>query len=326
MILVSTITIYYNYKVFDANIDQQNQQYYIGQGVYDFTEKELKRLSTNYPSLNNTAIPFKSFLGAYYITHDSITKGIKFLEEGEKENPFLGYEDMLRAKLYETFGVKDSFEFYARTAVKKLPNVATHFILISRLYVMEQKIDSLEMLFNSIAKKDLGDAEVWKVYLTAMATNKKYVDSVKVFENALYAKSLFSKNQQIKLSANYVLYGIENVKKSIKLSKQAIDLFNSSPLKSIEYIREALTLVPDDITNYETLIEMLYTQNKYTEIIDIYEKLNDLDMTTIGLPTIEYIGISYLNLNDIQNGCYLIKLLEPYNYNISDPVRILCGQ
>jgi hypothetical protein len=49
-------------------------------------------------------------------------------------------------------------------------------------------------------------------------------------------------------------------------------------------------------------------------------------MTTIGLPTIEYIGISYLNLNDIQNGCYLIKLLEPYNYNISDPVRILCGQ
>ncbi len=325
LIVVSTITIYYNYKVFDANIDQVNQQHYISQGAYDLSPQEINRLSTNYPSLNNTAIPFKSFLGAYYITNDSIEKGIKFLEEGEKENPFLGYEDMLRAKLYETFGAKDSFEFYARKAVKKLPNVAAHFVLIARLYVMERKIDSLEILFNSIAKKDLGDSEVWKVYLTAMATNKKYVDSAKVFENALYAKSLFPRNEQIKLSGDYVLYGIDNVKKSIELRDEAIDQFSSSPLKSIEYMQEALTLVPDDMANYQTLIEMLFVQEKYREVIDLYVKLNTLNLTTLRLDSIEYIGLSYLNLNETSRGCNLLSFLEPYNYEISDQVRLLCN-
>ena len=117
---------------------------------------------------------------------------------------------------------------------------------MSRLYIQEKKIDSLEYYFNRISTKSR-DNEVWKVYLTTMATNKQFTDSNRVMENAIKAKKLFPKNEQILLSANYVLYGIENVKKSIKLRQQAIDSFSKSPSKSIEYLTNALKLVPDNI-------------------------------------------------------------------------------
>ena len=134
LLIFSVISSIYNYKFFEANIGQRKLQRVIGSGVYDFSQEELSRWSVEYPSLNNTAIPIKSLMGAYYITHDSIIKGIEMLEKGSSENPFIGYEDMLRAKLYESLGEKDSFELYARSANRKLPNSAAHYILLARLY------------------------------------------------------------------------------------------------------------------------------------------------------------------------------------------------
>ena len=159
-----------------------------------------------------------------------------------------------------------------------------------------------------------------------MVTNKKFTDSINVRENATKAKNLFPKNEQIKLSANYVLYGIENVKKSIELRQQAIDSFSNAPSKSIEYLKNALELVPDNIQNYESLIEMLFSQEKYREIINIYTFLNEMELTTLGLPVIEYIGLSYLNLQDVQRGCYLINLLRPYGYEVSESAKLICNQ
>lgn len=325
LLIFSVISSIYNYKFFEANIGQRKLQRIIGSGVYDFSQEELSRWSVDYPSLNNTAVPIKSLLGAYYITHDSIKKGVELIEKGSRENPFIGYEDMLRAKLYESLGEKDSFELYARSANRKLPNSAAHYILLARLYIQEQKIDSLEYYFNTISA-NTRDEEVWKVYLTTMVTNKKFTDSINVRENAIKAKNLFPKNEQIKLSANYVLYGIENVKKSIELRQQAIDSFSNAPSKSIEYLKNALELVPDNIQNYESLIEMLFSQEKYREIINIYTFLNEMELTTLGLPVIEYIGLSYLNLQDVQRGCYLINLLRPYGYEVSESAKLICNQ
>tara|TARA_B100000902_G_C27276159_1_gene898979 strand:- start:327 stop:1334 length:1008 start_codon:yes stop_codon:yes gene_type:complete len=325
LLIFSVISSIYNYKFFEANIGQRKLQRIIGSGVYDFSQEELSRWSVDYPSLNNTAIPIKSLLGAYYITHDSIIKGVELLEKGSSENPFIGYEDMLRAKLYESLGEKDSFELYARSANRKLPNSAAHYILLARLYIQEQKIDSLEYYFNTISR-NTRDEEVWKVYLTTMVTNKKFTDSINVKENAIKAKNLFPKNEQITLSANYVLHGIENVKKSIKLRQQAIDSFSNSPSKSIEYLKDALDLVPDNIKNYESLIEILFSLEKYREIINIYNLLNEMKLTTFGLPVIEYIGLSYLNLQDVERGCYLINLLKPYGYEVSETANLICNQ
>lgn len=325
LLIISVISSIYNYKFFEANIGQRKLQRVIGSGVYDFSQEELSRWSVDYPSLNNTAIPIKSLLGAYYITNDSIKKGVEMLKQGSRENPFIGYEDMIRAKLYESLGEKDSFELYARSANRKLPNSASHYILLARLYVQEQKIDSLEYYFNTISR-NIRDQEVWKVYLTTMATNKKFTDSINVKENAIKAKNLFPKNEQITLSADYVLYGIENVRKSIKLRQQAIDSFSTSPSKSIEYLTNALELVPDNIRNYESLIEILFSQEKYIKIIDTYTLLDEMKLTTLSLPAIEYIGLSYLNLQDFERGCNLIGLLEPYEYEVPETAKLICNQ
>ena len=100
-----------------------------------------------------TVIPLKSVLGAHWIINDSIDKGLNLLKEGAKDNPYLGYTDMIYASLFEELGMKDSFAYYARKAVSKLPNAPQHYVLLLKLMLQEEKIDSLDIIFNDI--KDL---------------------------------------------------------------------------------------------------------------------------------------------------------------------------
>ena len=144
------------------------------------------------------------------------------------------------------------------------------------------------------------------------------------FSILLWRKSIFPDNKQLNLTADYVLYGVENVKKSIELNQVSIDTFEAAPNYSIKAIKEAIELVPDNMTYYETLIEILFRQNKYSDVIDVYNKLNEKNMTRLKGTIIEFISISFLNLNDLGKGCYLAKILNDINYQLSPDVLGIC--
>jgi len=92
IVLISIFTLISNYKAFKANVNQVRLLEILAEGTYTIEKDYLERISTNYPNLSSTVIPFKSVLGAYWINEDSIDKGYDMLLKGNKENPLLDYQ------------------------------------------------------------------------------------------------------------------------------------------------------------------------------------------------------------------------------------------
>ena len=100
-----------------------------------------------------------------------------------------------------------------------------HYVLLSKLLVNENKIDSLEIFFNDI-KQRLIDDQIYFIYLTAL-NNKEKFDSISLNENISFAKSRFPLNKKINLLTDYLTYGEEKVNNIIALKQQAIDSFEA---------------------------------------------------------------------------------------------------
>jgi len=324
IVLLSLFTLFSNYKVFHANVQQLRIIQIMAEGSYLFEDDYVDRISTKYPTLSSTVIPFKTVLGANRVANDSIETGVELIRKGNKENPFLGLSDLLLAQLFDQVGMKDSFEFYARAASLKLPNAPQHYVLMARLYVLDNKIDSLKILYDNI-KERIYDRQVFKIYLAAVLENQDNLDSIELIEDAKFAKNKFPFMEDLTLLADYVIHGKEKVNKVIELKQQAVDSFSTNPKKSIMKMNEALTMIDDDVRNYEVLIEMYFRTDDYVNVIKIYDKLNELGLTDLNATIVEFISISYLNLNDNTNGCALAETLNSYEYKLSQSLALACN-
>lgn len=295
----------------------------IRNGNYNTLNEAYETLSLGYPSLTATTIPIKSVLAANQIGKDSIFKALDLLREGNKDNPNHGYGYMVTANVYDQLGVKDSFAYYTRKALSKQPNAPAHYALMSRLYVLENKLDSLSYYFNDISTR-IKDYQVWKIYLGAMLGKNQNIDSLKIIDAAKLAKVYF-KEKDINLIADYHIYGRDKIDTIIKLRQQAKELYEKNPNLSIEKMNRVVEVYKENIEDYEVLIQMYFFENNYSQVLSIYDELNQIDMTSLKANTIEFISISYVNLGDFEKGCYLSNILNNNNYKMSPSLALACG-
>lgn len=324
-IIISFLTLISNYKVYYANINQFTAQILLSQSSLDKMSPEFRnRISTNYPTLTSTTIPFKSLVGSYWIQNDSIVKGLDLLREGNKDNPYLGYSDAMIAQLYDQIGIKDSFINYARKAYNKLPNAPQHYVLIARALVLEDKVDSLSILFDQI-KTRIKDNQVFKIYLAAILNQTNQFDSLKISKDIAYIKSKYPYNRDLNLLADYIKYGQENVARIIELKQAAIDSFNENPNNSIETMEKIILEQNDNYSHFETLIEMYFRANDFNSVIETHAKLQERGLLTLPATILEFVSISYVNTNNIQIGCLLAQDLRKYGYKISSSLARVCN-
>lgn len=325
IILISVSSLLSNFKVFQVNIQQHRIQNYLSAGSIPKIDKEyLKRISTNYPTLSQTVIPFKAITGTYWLQNDSVIKGLDLLHQANKDNPYLGFPDAMIAGFYEFLGVKDSFNLYAKSAHNKLPNAPQHYVLLSKLLVNENKIDSLEIFFNDI-KKRVTDEQIYTIYLTTAIDNKEKFDSISLNENISFAKSTFPFDKKINLLTDYLVYGQEKVNNIIDLKQQAIDSFEQDPNNSIKIMTEIIEEMTDNLDSHEVLIEMHFKNGNFQEVLNLYNYLGSNNITTFRAVTLEFVAISYVNLKDIALGCSLAQTLKNNNYKVSQGLELVCN-
>ena len=117
------------------------------------------------------------------------------MNAGAKDNPFLNYSESIHADYYLTVNELDSFNKYTRKIIKEIPNSPVHYVLFSKLLMMEGKVDSVLITFESTMRNQkIKDYQTWKVFLAAMKEKHKQLDSVKVINYAREAKEIFPGN------------------------------------------------------------------------------------------------------------------------------------
>jgi tetratricopeptide (TPR) repeat protein len=323
LFFISSISLISNYRVYKVNINQQLVVDAIRYGDYKLVDEIYETLSFGYPTLTATTIPIKNVLAANQLANDSILKALDLLRKGNKDNPNHGYGFMILANIYDQLGIKDSFAFYTRKAVSKLPNAPAHYALMGKLYIQENKIDSLKYLFDDISSR-VKDYQVWKIYLGAMLNKDEISDSLNVTNTAKLAKEYFDE-KDINLIADYLIYGKDVIDSVINYRKQAIDLYDKSPALAIDKMIRVIELYDENIEDYEVLIKMLFFENNYSKVISLYNDLNKINMTSLKADIIEFISISYVNLGDFEKGCYLGNVLNNNNYKMNSNLALACG-
>ena len=88
---------------------------------------------------------------------------------------------------------------------------------------------------------------------------------------------------------------------------------------------EIIQQIYDNLDNYEVLLEMHFRNGDYKEVVDIYSFLNENNAVSLKAVIIEFIAISYVNLNDLKSGCSLALTLKNNNYNISSGLTSRCN-
>jgi len=233
-VLVAILCLYSSIRVYKS----YRQQFYV---LADFNnpvaqvkpDSYINSIEADYPNLSLTSLPLKSIKGNYYLFNDSISKGLRFINQtiAEKSNPFIMFPEATKAKLYFAMGQIDSAHYYSRKAFKGLPRNPFHFAEFSRTLGIKKEYDSISYHFERI--KDSYDGQVWQVYLASIYN---YLDDINDLEyakdRALEAMTYFSNSEQIRLVSLYILYGQEITKNSLDLEQKAYKDFQDENYSS----------------------------------------------------------------------------------------------
>ena len=246
LLIISGISFYFHYLNFQSFTIQDTLLEDVR--ANNFTNKDynfIKKIHYNYPTLNQTAIPIKAIAGHYYLGIDSIQKGLDLLYGGIKDNPFLNYSEAILADYFYSTQELDSFNKYTRKIMRELPNSPVHFILFSKMLMMEEKIDSVLITFeNSVRNQKIKDFQTCKVFLASMNNNYKKLDSdyIKVKNYAIDAKVNFPDNDEIRLLADYIIFSEKKIKESQRIYDDGILTFNNNKELGIKLINESIKL------------------------------------------------------------------------------------
>ena len=327
IVLIASASLLSNYKKYTMTVEEINIFNSVASSSYEFEESYIDKISKSYPNLSSSAIPIKGVLGGFYITHDSIPKGIELLKEAVQDNPYIGYPDMLLGRIYELIGQQDSFNLYTTRAYNKLPSNSASYLLKAKKLINEKEFDSLNYFFNQMSSR-VNDTNIWQIYLAAMfSVDGRYeelkIDSTLVVSNAKKAKILVD-DDITKLLSNYIIYGKDKVLRNLEKYEIAQDTFETNPDYAISLLREVLLEIDDNFEYYETIVEMYFFQKNYRMVTSVYSEMRNKEMTTIKGNVLEMIAISFLYNDNIVDGCNLIKLLINSDYYIDTSLIEAC--
>ena len=180
LIIISSISVYLNYKAWDSYKMQVgatndfNTQNYLYKNLVKMENSDL-----NYPNLSATSFPLYAFLARYYIAFEQYDKALKLLDEEQQVNPHLGIREALKASIYFKLGIKDSSSYYSKIAYQKLPGNAKHYELYMKNLVIKKDIEAIKKIFKASNFKH--DPQYWLLYFASVINirdkNDKEIDS-----------------------------------------------------------------------------------------------------------------------------------------------------
>lgn len=310
--------IYLNHLIYKS---YDYQKYIISEYNADSYREETTALFNNlnldYPNLTITALPIKTLIAKYYFFAGDYQKAFQLIKEGEKDNPYVALGSSLRAEIYDYLKVYDSLKFYSKKAYEYMPNNALHFLQYTKALSIEKNVEEMIRIYNENLKYN--NSKFAQALLTGILSNQiKINDTIKNL--AKQERKRFFSDENVRLAADYILYGKENIDESIKNSQKATELFNKGNFSEAQfYFKIAAEKNPADYSNFENEGMILINDKKTKQGISVLKKvLDSLYRPESSLGKTEYlIGLGYLQLEEKDSACHYLNLSKSYNYKDS---------
>lgn len=313
IVLISVFMTYLNYKVYKSYVVQTKV-------VVDFNTQKfskenfiiLKNTDINFPNLSGTAFPMYALLANYYLKYGEVDNVLKTVNSFENINPYLRVKESIKAEVFYKLGLRDSSYHYAKIAYENLPLNARHFQQYLTELTWRKDLDEINNVFLSSEAKY--NHEYWLFYFSAVINLKDDKD-VTIDSLAKVALHKFPKNDRIKTITGYILYGIDNIKKSYQLNQEAALSFKNSDFKTAatKFI-EAGDLNPIDYTFKENAGMSLIKLKEYKKaIVYLNQSLESGDKLDDGKSEFG-LGLCYKELGEKLESCHYLNIAMEKNY------------
>ena len=307
------ITLFFNYNVvLSHNFQNQLLTEFNNNNFTENTTASFGRIRMEFPNLTVTALPIKQLAAKYYYLSGEHEKAIKMIDEGSAANPYIKLGSTMKAEIYDNLKIKDSFLHYSRDAFEYSPNNSRHFFQYLKALTINDQDSLMIEAYNKI--KNAGNFQYQRTFLASIMTLEKKTDTM--LKLAKEAKRMYPNNNDIKLLADYVVYGQENILKSIESSDKAKTFYDEIMLEeSLFYYKEAARFNPGDVTNLENIGLIYFQQSKYKKAIPYLKKVIDSSIrkNPINGKAELILGDTYLKLKNKDSGCYYLNISKALN-------------
>lgn len=304
---LSLTSIYFHY----LNHQSSKLQWLLYQDIAENNYKEsttakFSTVNLDYPNISLSSLPMKGIVARYYMLGNRYSESLDLLNDSYKDNPYIMFSESIKQEIYQNLRVKDSAYYYAEKAFTGIPNNGKHFIALAKVYANTGQYSKVDSIFKIV--KGSYQNDIYKIYLATWLTNPDSVSSL-AKETANETIKIFGSSElELRLSADYVLYGMDNINEAIKQDSIATDYFFKEDyrLAGIHYAMAA-ELNPSDYTFHENAGISNFKFGYYDKAIPYLKFVTDsLDIKTGKAEFI--LSQTYFNLKDTLNACnYAMK-------------------
>ena len=284
--------------------------------VKDYTKDDIFSINSNYPNLSGASVPIEAMKVNALVSKDIFLDTMLFmLNKASKQNPYLGYNDILSSLYYLNKENFDSAYKYSKSAYYKIPDHQTHFQLIMDIIEFKKDSTELEKAYNFIKKPMRESLE--NIYLE---TALKIKDSFNLSEKNIIKKLKDRDKKAFNIFNTILNVGKKNVQLGYYRSLEAEKLFSSKEyIKAGDKFLEASKLNPEEKSYIENAGNS-YMQGGKDEMSiqilkDFIEKYNPNTGKAENL-----IAISYLSIGDNDNACLYFEKAKEKSFSVNPAI------
>jgi tetratricopeptide (TPR) repeat protein len=289
----------------------------------NYLEESTARFNTvnlDFPNLSLSALPMKGIVAQYYFLGARFNEALDLLNQGQIDNPYIMFSESVKSEIFYGLKMKDSAVYYAEKAFTGIPKNQKHFIELARVYVLQKENQRIDSIFKIVEKTKV--PEIWLYYLSSMLADESYISEY-TKQVANEAREIFNAPDtqkqetlypQIRLAANYVLIGKENVDLSLKYDDSATANYNKGNYKAAaELYSKAAKANPYEYTFFENAGVSYFQAKEYQLAIENLKVVSDSLNPKTGKSEF-VLAQSYFNQGDSKKACDYVYKSTEYDY------------
>ncbi|MBG6111312.1 O-antigen ligase/Tfp pilus assembly protein PilF [Flavobacterium sp. CG_9.10] len=303
IIIISLFTLYFSFKTFKAYQLENDIKANFQTNKFTLRADEIAHNLPQYPNVFSTSEPFATYAGKYYIEEKNYKQASKYLNIGNKINPYLGRTELYKHLIATGEGRNDSAYFYAKKALDIRPRNRDYYIAAINSGMNLKDTTGIIKIHNIYTQYN-NYPEVWINTSSALNqsgyNNKKLISFIDKGLKTFPGDSLLSERKKI-------------FEKNI-FENQAMLFFNNLKYdKALDSYKKALNKDPNNVFLMQNIGICFYNLKQYLNAISYLKK--SLISADLKDGKAEYLlGMSYFFIKNKENCCKYLNLAKNKNY------------
>jgi hypothetical protein len=285
LFIISIFSVFINYYNYKSYVLQSKILIDVKTNIPSLSLEEVQNTSFNFPNINVFSMPLIAYKAFYLVLYDKPEDALDLINKTDfsKINPYIKFQDYIRASVYLRLNEVDSAYKYSKIAYYNWPKYFDHYKLLNELAVIKRDTIEIVHAFDLIDSVFYDRSKYKENFISSLAKAKisylvKYNNVRLITANELEGnwqrvleyegnKIIEFENGVIKFSKGYYTTSVDNFIFNVKESKLLL-----SPINNSNYIVSENNLFYSD--TYKTLI-IVPSQDSGPKQAMFFKKINE---------------------------------------------------